>query len=276
MEGSCEYVSINETYTVKKPIRQSKGTLYVGGCSEERYSEMKHLGCENLTGSRVESISLVTDPADHVDDRIEIPNFTVHTVVNIQGIQPWDIEPLPSGGIIFTTHSGDIYLLRGNQSEENLVRIGTIEGLYSMWSAGLLGLEVHPSFPEEPYIYVYYSYRQEGDMFETAEGRARDSVWNRISRFKLNKTTIKDEDVLIDRIPGSIDHAGGRLEFGPDAKLYATTGDARLPVQASNRSSLAGKVVEAGRKPPPGLKRRILRGSMDALPSKQGENPHRD
>ena len=31
---------------------------------------------------------------------------------------------------------------------------------------GLMGLAVHPKFPEEPYIYAMYTYREKGNLLQ--------------------------------------------------------------------------------------------------------------
>jgi len=65
---------------------------------------------------------------------------------------------------------------------------------------------------------------------------------NRISRFTLNEK-LENETVLVDNIPGGSIHNGGRLKFGPDGKLYATTGEAGSQPLAQNINSTGGKIL---------------------------------
>lgn len=62
---------------------------------------------------------------------------------------------------------------------------------------------------------------------------------------KLVKSESKgyDEQVLIDKIPAAPIHDGGRIKFGPDGKLYVTTGDSANPNLAQDLTSLAGKIL---------------------------------
>jgi len=98
--------------------------------------------------------------------------------------------------------------------------------------SGLLGLAIDPGFKNDPWIYVYYTYRNQQNL-----------SWNRLERFLINGVTIVRAEVLLDGIPDGFDHNGGVLQFGPDGMLYITTGDAFQPSLAQNLASLAGKVL---------------------------------
>jgi glucose/arabinose dehydrogenase len=72
-------------------------------------------------------------------------------------------------------------------------------------------------------------------------------------RFSLNDPAHR-EQVLVSGIPVSGIHNGGRLAFGPDGFLYATTGDASQRGRSQDRTSLGGKVLRmtTERRPAPG------------------------
>lgn len=91
--------------------------------------------------------------------------------------------------------------------------------------SGLLGIEVDPKFASSRFIYVYY-------IGETG---------NRISRFINEK--LENEQVLIDNIQGAQVHDGSQIKFGPDGKLYITTGDANNRSSAQDINFLAGKIL---------------------------------
>jgi len=62
-------------------------------------------------------------------------------------------------------------------------------------------------------------------------------------RFTEKDNSLLDEFILVDKIPGAVIHDGGRLKFGPDEKLYITTGDAGNSNAAQDLNSLSGKIL---------------------------------
>jgi len=96
---------------------------------------------------------------------------------------------------------------------------------------GLLGLVVGPDFARTKFVYAYHTYQQDGKL------------WNRVLRLVERSGRGQVDRVLLDRIPAAQVHDGGRIKFGPDGKLYITTGDSRQPPLAQDRSSLAGKIL---------------------------------
>jgi glucose/arabinose dehydrogenase len=81
------------------------------------------------------------------------------------------------------------------------------------------------------FIYACYTSRDQSGMF------------NRVVRMVDGGSEISLDAVVVDKIPSAMYHAGCRLAFGPDGKLYITTGDARQPQAAQDLNSLAGKIL---------------------------------
>ena len=135
---------------------------------------------------------------------------------------PWAIDFLPDGTMIFTERPGRVNLLLSGK----VVTVANIS-VDERGESGLMGLAVDPDFSQTKQIYVYYTYSQA----------------NRVSKFTLVNNSLMNETILLDNIPRARFHDGGRLEFGPDDKLYITTGDATLPSSAQDLDSLAGKIL---------------------------------
>jgi glucose/arabinose dehydrogenase len=137
-----------------------------------------------------------------------------------------EIGFLPNGDMLVVLRGGFINWVSG---EERMSF--EIEDVYSVGEGGLLGLAIHPDFIENGLIYVYFT------------AGSRDAITNKVVRFRLTAEGLEDKEVMIEEIPGSRIHNGGRIAFGPDGFLYVTTGDAGDPNLAQDISSLAGKIL---------------------------------
>ncbi len=125
---------------------------------------------------------------------------------------PWSLAWDPTGALWFTERTGTLTRLNGPSRE--------ITGVTPVGEGGLMGLEIDG----------------QGRMFLMYTG-AQD---NRIVRLEADGA----QTVLVSGIARASIHDGGRLRFGPDGTLYASTGDAAQPALAPNPSSLNGKVLE--------------------------------
>jgi len=143
------------------------------------------------------------------------------TTVVATGLEaPWSLVFLPDGtALVSERDSGRILAIDpggGVREVQSLPAEGRGEG-------GLLGLAVSPDYASDGLVYAYYS---------TSED-------NRIVRFRLGA---EPEPILTGIPVGSI-HNGGRLAFGPDGLLYASTGDSSERSLAQDPGSLGGKIL---------------------------------
>jgi aldose sugar dehydrogenase len=141
---------------------------------------------------------------------------------------PWAAQFAGDGRLFLTERPGRIRLIRNDKLDPQ--PWATIPVAH-VGEGGLLGLALAPDFPRSKFVYVYYTYQ--------ADGR----LWNRITRLIDQNGRGEVDRVILDQIPGAFVHDGGRIKFGPDGKLYVTTGDARQPPQAQDRAALGGKIL---------------------------------
>ncbi|MBS4538955.1 PQQ-dependent sugar dehydrogenase [Clostridium sp. D2Q-11] len=137
---------------------------------------------------------------------------------------PWEIVPISDGRIFITERPGRVLLL----DEGEIYDIHNVEHI---GEGGLLGMDLSPDFKNNNIIYLYYTY---------AEG---NQIYNRVSRFTFEENTLNNEQIILDKIPGSQFHNGGRIKFGPDNKLYITTGDAQQENSSQDIDTLSGKIL---------------------------------
>ena len=142
---------------------------------------------------------------------------------------PWALAFATDGRLFVTERPGRIRVVAGGRLQRKPV--ATLKVL-SGPEHGLMGLALDPRFSENGRMYVCY----------TAAVRGGRAV-NRVGRLTLQEGAGANETVLVDNIPASEFHNGCRLKFGPDGKLYATTGDNHTDALAQRRDSLAGKIL---------------------------------
>lgn len=144
---------------------------------------------------------------------------------------PWAIAFLPSGDMLVTERAGRVRWV----SQTGAVRedpAATIPQVKQIGEGGLQGIALHPNFDANHFVYLYYTYGETGG-----------NTLNRVSRYTFDGLHLNNEEIIVDNIPGSSNHDGGRIKFGPDEYLYITTGDAEQPSFAQNTNSLAGKIL---------------------------------
>lgn len=141
----------------------------------------------------------------------------------------WALAFLPNGDLLATERKGTVNLI---DRSGNVKKIFTVDNVLQTGESGLHGITIHPDFSENQFVYLYYTYRGNGD-----------NTLNRVSRFKFDGTTFSDEKIIVDAIPGAVFHDGGRIKFGPDGFLYITAGDALNPSLSQDTNSQAGKIL---------------------------------
>jgi glucose/arabinose dehydrogenase len=157
--------------------------------------------------------------------------FRVETVLT--GLEvPWSLTFAFDGRLFVTERPGRVRIVTlGGSSELAL----TLNDAYAQGEAGVLGLTLDPEFPQNRYVYIYYTASTGGGAV------------NRIVRYREVNARLGERVVLLDNIPAATIHDGGRLRFGPDDLLYATAGDASNSNLAQDVASLAGKILRLNR-----------------------------
>jgi glucose/arabinose dehydrogenase len=139
---------------------------------------------------------------------------------------PWGLAFLPNGDAVVTERdSAKVLTISG--ADHTVTEVGTIGDAAPQGEGGLLGTAVSPAFDTDHTLYFYVSSTDD----------------NRIVTAKLEDGKLGETTPIFTGIPlGSI-HDGGRLAFGPDGMLYASTGETGDGALAQDLGSLGGKIL---------------------------------
>ncbi len=168
-----------------------------------------------------------SDPGDQGPPRV------VGTVAS--GLEvPWGLAFLPDGSAVVTERDTRRVLRvvpdpgnDGTGGEAQVQELGILEQAEPNGEAGALGVAVSPDFAEDRSLFFYVTTAQD----------------NRILRARLEGDRLGEPAVVLDGIPEGPIHDGGRLAFGPDGHLYASTGETGDQPMAQDPDVLGGKIL---------------------------------
>src|ERR1700693_1108628 len=128
---------------------------------------------------------------------------------------PWSLAFTSSTRVLVTERPGRVRVVENGVLRETPLAV--IADVESRGETGLMGLARSPDYPASRLIYLSYAYTVAG------------GIQVRVVRFHDDGSRLSGRKVILEGLPAAQFHAGCRLRFGPDGKLYVTTGDATIP-----------------------------------------------
>ena len=159
-----------------------------------------------------------------------LPAPTIDTaeiiVTNLE--KPWALA-FADERIFVSEKSGKIHIVTPTgKLDSPLISLKTPE----IFGGGLLGIATHPDFENNHFLYAYYTYEE------------NENLWNKVIRITEEDNRAIEVVTILDKIPGSAFSNGGIIKFGPDGKLYVGTGSVSdFSDEPQNLDSLSGKIL---------------------------------
>ncbi|MDX3129296.1 PQQ-dependent sugar dehydrogenase [Streptomyces europaeiscabiei] len=202
--------------------------LVATGCSSDEGDKTDAAGSSPPSSSSAES-----PPPEQAADAAPPAKGSVKVVRTVTEDldTPWGLAPLPEGGLLVSSRD-EATISRIDEESGKETVVGEVPGVAPAGEGGLMGIAVSPEYASDHMIYAYFT--SESD--------------NRIVRMLYDPEKPAGEqlgapDTILRGIPKGTNHNGGRLAFGPDQMLYASTGERYEGPLAQDKDSLGGKIL---------------------------------
>jgi glucose/arabinose dehydrogenase len=167
---------------------------------------------------------------------------------------PWGMALLPDGRLLITEKPGRLRIWQNGRLSEPVQGVPSVVSRSPGEQGGLLDVEADPNFATNRLVYLSYveADPQGLKLPETGELRftgidLTDSIvrGGAVARGRLEGNQLRDVQVIWRQVPKTAGrgHFGVRIVFGPDGKLYLTSGERMRFDPAANLKTNLGKVV---------------------------------
>lgn len=181
------------------------------------------------------------EAANSTSETITTPSSTqvqqAYKVNNIAEFnEPWAIAPLKDGRLLVTERKGRLYLFDPETKKKTEIK-GTPKVAYG-GQGGLGDVALHPDFVNNPWIYLSYAEQGQGGYGAVVIRGKLDLKQN-----TLQLTHIEKIWTQVPKFSSGQGHYGHRIVFGPDGKLWISSGERQQFDPAQDMKSNAGKII---------------------------------
>lgn len=181
------------------------------------------------------------EAANSTSETVTTPSSTqiqqAYKVNNIAEFnEPWAITPSKDGRLLVTERKGRLYLFDPETKKKTEIK-GTPKVAYG-GQGGLGDVALHPDFANTPWIYLSYAEQGQGgygavvirgklDLKQSTPQLTQiEKIWTQVPKFSSGQG-----------------HYGHRIVFGPDGKLWISSGERQQFDPAQDMKSNAGKII---------------------------------
>lgn len=160
--------------------------------------------------------------------------FAITEVASFE--QPWAMAFLPDGRLLVTEKRGVLKLLQPGSAAKDVSGVPAVD---FGGQGGFGDVIAHPGFTGNGLVYLSFVEAGKGDLRGAAVARAKLSV------DANGGGALSDLSVIWRQVPKmeGRGHFGHRLAFGPDGKLWISSGDRQHFDPAQDMASNLGKIV---------------------------------
>jgi aldose sugar dehydrogenase len=162
------------------------------------------------------------------------PPFAITEIANFE--EPWAMSFLPDGRLLVTEKKGRLKLVKPGDGVGDVTGVPTVE--YG-GQGGFGDVVLHPDFANNGLVYLSYVEKGEGSTRGAAVARAVLTLDDKGGGALSALTVIWRQQPKVD----GGGHFGHRLAFGPDGKLWISSGERQQFAPAQDMHSNLGKIL---------------------------------
>ena len=216
-----------------RPLRSSCASLRA--VDSERRTRSGPLLAAVVCALLASVLAALVFPAGDARGAATVPdNFARSRVVG--GLaNPTAMDFAPDGRLFVAEQRGVLRVLKADGTLTTFLDIsGKVD---SAGERGLLGVAFDPAFPDNQYVYLYY----------TREATATNPAHNRVVRVTAdgNRAVAGSERLILrlNNLSSATNHNGGAIHFGEDGKLFVAVGDNADGANSQSLGTLKGKML---------------------------------
>ena len=161
-------------------------------------------------------------------------SYRVETIAQFN--EPWAITSLPDQHLLITERKGQLKLF--DPKTKSIVNVSAVPAVSYGGQGGLGDVILHPDFQNNHWLYLSYARKGQGG-YGAEISRAKLDLSNPAQPKLTDLKTIWQQ---VPKVSGQ-GHYGHRMMFGPDGKLWVSSGERQKFDPAQDMQSNLGKVL---------------------------------